>query len=195
MRLTDISHSPRQLSPPFCRPNRRGPRFRTTPDRSPPRPRNRPIVAVTLRPMVGSFSMGRGVFRTSGCIVLQGGWDPQPFSVGVVVVRHGPTLGSLGDPCTEDRSGKHRRDTVQEQSSRLHRTTHPRSDAMLGPIAAHSKKLSLGYSAWRIQTEVYRFSRDSSGEIDPVPERHTFFISVCKNNSTPYRVHRIYTCR
>ncbi len=64
---------------------------------------------------------------------------------------------------------------------------------MLGPIAAHSKKLSLGYSARRIQTEVYRFSRDSSGEIDLVPERHTFSISVCKNNSTPYRIHRIYT--
>jgi len=64
---------------------------------------------------------------------------------------------------------------------------------MSGPIAAHSKKLSLGFSAWRIQTEVYRFSRDASGEIDPVPERHTFPISVCKNNSTPNRVHRIYT--
>jgi len=62
-----------------------------------------------------------------------GGWDSPSFSVGVAVVRHGPTHGSLGDPCTEDRSGKHRRDPVQEQSSRLHRTTHPRSDAMLRP--------------------------------------------------------------
>jgi len=64
---------------------------------------------------------------------------------------------------------------------------------MRGLIAAHSKELSLGFSAWRIQTEVYRFSRDSSGAIDPVPERHRCSISVCKNNSIPNRVHPIYT--
>jgi len=143
--------------------------------------------------MVGSFRMGRGDFRTSECSVLQRGWNPPSFSVGVAVVCHCLTLGSLGDPCIEDRSGKHRRDTVQEPSSRLYRTTRSRSDAMLGPIAAHSKKLSLGFPAWRIQTEVYQFSRAGSGEIDPDPEWHTFPISVCKNNSTPYRVHRIYT--
>ncbi len=40
---------------------------------------------------------------------------------------------------------------------------------MLGPIATHSKKLSLGFSAWGIQTGVSRFSRDSSDEIDPAP--------------------------
>jgi hypothetical protein len=174
----------------------------------------------------GVVRYGQRGFPIFGVQCPAGGWDPQPFSVGVAVVRDGPTHGSLGDPCTDDRSGKHRRETVQEKSSRLHRTTHPRSlvrnpkyhlsgtqprgfqgfrsgvlglmhqvsrsDAMIGPIAAHSKKLPLGFSAWRIQNGACRFSRDSSSEIDPVPERHTCPISVCKNNSTPNRIDRIY---
>ncbi len=67
---------------------------------------------------------------------------------------------------------------------------------MLAPIAVHPKQLSLGFSAWRIQTEIYRFSRDfcdSRDEIDPAPSRHTCPTSVCKDPITPIRVYRIYT--
>jgi len=64
---------------------------------------------------------------------------------------------------------------------------------MLGPIALHPKKLSLGFSTWGIQSGVYRFSRDSSDETDPAPQRHTCPISVCKDVYTPNRVYRIYT--
>jgi hypothetical protein len=98
--------------------------------------------------------------------------------VGLGLVRHGPTLGSLGDLCTDDQSGKHRREAAQKFI--LLAPDHPtRSHAILGPIAAHPKKLSVGFSAWGIQAGLYAFSRDSSDEIDPAPNGiHTQFLSA-----------------
>lgn len=64
---------------------------------------------------------------------------------------------------------------------------------MLGPIAAHPQKRSLGFSAWGVQIGVSRFPRDSSDGIDPAPQRHPCRISVCNGVCTPNQVYRIYT--
>jgi len=131
---------------------------------------------VTPRPMVGSFGMGEAVSDLRDAVSCRGCWDPQPFSVGLGLVRY--ALGSIGDLCTDDRSVKHRRETARKIIPLA--PDHPsRSHAILGPIAVHPNKLSVGFSAWGIQAGLYSVSRDSSDEIDPISNGiHALFLSA-----------------